>query len=176
MERKDYSIEELNELLQNNQQEVSQKLEILKQIISMQEKASPLVPELISFIEQDRYPEILSFAIEALGEIGSASDPAVAVIGSILDNYKQHDSHDYIQNYAANSLGRIGSSQAVPFLVNALKDPDSQGPCLAAIHALARLKDKAVPAVSTLQNLRKNDAYTDYYPAIDTALKEILSG
>ncbi len=175
MEQEIHSIEKLKSLLKDDQLEISLKLNALKQIISMQEDGAPLVPELINMIKNNRYPEILSFAIEALGEIGPASEPAVHIIGNILENYKQHNSYDYIHNYAANSLGKIGSNQAVPFLINALKDPDSQGPCFPAIHALKNLREKAVSAVSILQNLRKNKAYSDYFPAIDTALDTIIT-
>ncbi len=176
MKKEAYSIDKLRLFLKNDQLEISLKLNALKQIISMQEDGAPLVPELINMIKNNRYPEILSFVIEALGEIGSASKPAVHIIGNILENYKQHNSYDYIHNYAANSLGKIGSDQAVPFLINALKDPDSQGPCLPAIHALKGLREKAVSAVPILQDLRKNKAYSDYFPAIDTALNAITSG
>jgi len=174
MERQHLSIDALRQLVQDDDLEVNQKLKALKYIISIKEKASSLVSELISLIERNNYPEILSFAIEALGEIGSASEPAVAVIGTILDDYKQYDSYDYIQNYAANSLGKINSSQAVPYLLRALESPDSQGPCLAAIYALARLRSKAITAVPALQDLLKKVDYKDYYPAIDKALTEIL--
>jgi HEAT repeat protein len=175
MESNQYSIKELSELMLNDELKVEDKLKALKCIIKMKEKATPLVPKLIRFIKQNNYPEILSFAIEALGEIGSASEPAIPSIGAILNDYKLYDSFDYIQNYAATSLGKIDSEKAVPFLINALKDPDSQGPCLASINALAMLKNKATSAVPSLNSLRKKPDYKDYYPLIDKALTEILS-
>lgn len=175
MDRKKFSIKELFEFIQDDELDVELKLTILKFIISMKEDSSIFVPDLISFIERNNYPEILSFAIEALGEIGLASEAAVPVIGEILDDYKKHDSYDYIQNYAANALGKIGSIKAVPFLITALESPDSQGPCLAAIHSLSKLKSKAKAAVPILEALRKKTDYKDYFPAIDMALQNINS-
>lgn len=108
------------------------------------EKAQPIVPILIKLLShRDTYPDWRSwlFAMEVVGCIGPAAADAVPHIASILakPNFNPDEYYNitYIQEVAAQALGRLGTSAAValPALREAstAADPDVKEAALAAI-------------------------------------------
>jgi len=85
--------------------------------MTLQRIGKPAVPELIESIKIQ--PETVSQAIRILGSIGDKS--AVPSIINVLDNTNKFNT----KCDAANALGKLKSTEAIPYLIEALKgQPD----------------------------------------------------
>lgn len=86
----------------------------------------------------------------ALGAIGPDAEPAVDALGAVA---LQRGAPNWAHIQAARSLGRIGSARAVPYLMEAARNPSDQGPgiwAMGALGSLGRLARDAVPMLTEL--------------------------
>ena len=117
--------------------------------------AAAAVPVLTDILLSDSW--LQESAAKALNAIGPAADTAIDALGTVLNQHQ--GAHSYAFLSAAHALGRIGSARAVPYLMEAVRDPCEQGPGWVAIHALARLGPLARDAVPVLAEILKDPRF-----------------
>jgi HEAT repeat protein len=105
--------------------------------------AEPAVPALTQNLYHDNF-EVRRAAAEALGKIGPAAQSSVPVlIVTLLE-----DSFVHARGAAAEALGPIGQTIAVPALAAALADPSDSVQVASAI-SLASLTGQEFPDLNT---------------------------
>ncbi len=139
-------------------------------------KAGAMVPLLIRFLERDTHWWLPHDAAAALGAMGEKAEPAIPRLASLMLADETAPKSCYGHYSAANALGDIGSSKAVPYLIEAAQDPRDQGPGWRAIIALGQLERKAIEALPTLKQLQKSPRFSEFRPTIDGAIKAIEGG
>lgn len=107
-------------------------------LTSIGDAAVPLLYPLL----KDKDEDVRKFAIDLMGDIKTNVDPSKIV--PLL-----HDPNANIRAAAAKSLGLLGYREAVPSIIEALKD--EEWVCFSALDALGELKaEEAVNAISSL--------------------------
>jgi hypothetical protein len=114
-------------------------------------RASNAVPELVRIVKADASHTSRMYAIDALGAIGPAAEPAISDLMPITTN--GNSDHSYAVAYA---LGRIHAQpeRVVPFLKGLLLDKNL-GVQIGAAEALGRFGPEAKSAVSNLMQLAR---------------------
>ena len=82
--------------------------------------SAPAVPALIENLYYDGVYDVREASAAALGAIGPVAKQSVPDLINVLNN-----DFIFVRRAAAGSLGQIGDTSAVPFLVMALDDDDS---------------------------------------------------
>jgi HEAT repeat protein len=121
----------------------------------------PAMPALLEAIK-DPNDNVRMRAAKALGGMGPKAKQAIPALIKALD-----DSFGRVRDAAADALGDIGSEEAVPVLIEALKERDMFEVNRAAI-ALAKIGKPAIPALL--------DALDSYDANVRKTAVEILSG
>ena len=104
--------------------------------------AAPAVPALIEAMQDEDWANRCN-VIEVLGEVG----PEAAAATPALVKTLQNDEHHLVRSHAAEALGKIGGTEAVPVLMSVLEKGDDSVRSDAA-RALGRIGDsRAVPAL-----------------------------
>jgi HEAT repeat protein len=124
---------------------------ILRQI------GQPSVP-LLRPLLQDKDDDIRTFAVDLIADIGSCDYPAdlVQVLG--------RDPNQNTRASAARAIGVLGFREALPALINALRD--NEWVCFSALEALSAMQDEA--SVEPVQALLAGPSETLRYAAIET--------
>ena len=106
--------------------------------------ADAAVPALIEKLNQDPTNTVRYGVAAALGKIGPAAKLAVPSLLRAL----QEDTGGGVQREAATALGLIGDLSALPFLRNALKNPDRdvQNAAAESVERLEKVLKKPAPA------------------------------
>jgi hypothetical protein len=131
------------------------------------------VPILTKLLEKGTHPCLPDIAAKALGSMGASAEPAIPLLVKIMLNHPGCPKSNYGHYPATVALGQIGSAKAVPYLIEAAKDSDPQGPGWRAIRALGKLGNKATDALPTLKELRQKKEHSDYYGDLDRAITRI---
>jgi HEAT repeat protein len=137
--------------------------------------AESAIPVLVKLLEKDTHWWFPHLVADTLGEIGLTAEVAIPRLASLMLSEQDAPRSDYGHYSAANALGRIGSAKAVPYLIKAAQDNDSQGPGFCAIRALSLLGSKAKDALPTLKKLRKDPKFYDYWASMESAMNSISS-
>lgn len=125
------------------------------------------IASLIDILENDRDRDARIAAAGALGEIGPKAKAAIPALRSALKG-------DGKAGWwvAADALGKIGSAEVVPALMEGLASPD-EGIRGASIKSLGSLGDIAKPALAALEKARQDDARAEIRAAAADALRRI---
>lgn len=135
--------------------------------------AKSAVPVLIKLLDKDTHFWFPSVVADTLRDIGIAAEAAIPRLASLMLDEEDAPRSDYGHYNAASALGRIGSEKAIPFLIKAAQDPNSQGPGWSAIKALALFGSKATEALPVLIQLRQDPNFSDYWADLDYAIVKI---
>lgn len=137
------------------------------------ENSKNAVTILTKLLEKETHWWLPGASAKALGAMGSDAESAIPLLASLMLSDGNEPKSDWGHYDAATAMGNIGSIKAVPYLIQAFKDSDEQGPCSRAISSLGKLGEKAHSATPVLIQLLHNDNYSDYQTEIVHALGQI---
>ncbi|XCN71566.1 MAG: hypothetical protein Q3M24_14750 [Candidatus Electrothrix aestuarii] len=125
--------------------------------------ASSSVNTLQKYLKTNQYHIFTEDILDTLGKIGYEAKAAIPEIASYM-LIKDHSSigRNYEHYNAAIALGLINSQDAVPYLIEAIQDPNNQGPCWRALVSLGRLGAKSRSALPTLYNTFNSPEFHEY--------------
>jgi HEAT repeat protein len=129
--------------------------EVLKRSLTKgnREVVLETLPELVNALEDSYYPAVRCVAARALGELGVKTE---GVTTSLIRALKD----SWVAAEAARALGELRCKQAVPYLINILRDPDVPWRLMAeAATALGKIGDeRALPdLLETAHRLQNMD-------------------
>lgn len=134
------------------------------------------VERLIELLRSDSV-EVRRNAANALREFGEQAKPAVSTLTELLKT----DDDKWVRVNAAEALGDIGDSSAVPVLIKTLMEGlferEGEDLCCAASSALGQIDEPAKEAVPTLIEALRNEDPEDYvFQRVIDALRDIGKG
>ncbi len=130
------------------------------QLAQMGPEGAKAIPVLIEMLS-DVNPVARESAAQALGQFGPAAKEAVPALIAAID-----DTESSVRHQAVYSLGYIGDEQAVPALMDVLKEGDDTL-ISAACSSLEAMKEKAAPAVPLLIEKVQSSEYMVASGALD---------
>lgn len=100
--------------------------------------AAPAVPRLIEMAELDS-ANARGWCLKAIESIGSAAAPAVPLLLDLLLRRASVDPDPFYVPMAADALGNIGSNEALPALLEVLRETDDPDVATAVVQAIGKL-------------------------------------
>ena len=116
--------------------------------------AATAVPALLEVLKQNDSAETQQAAAYAIGEMGSMAGAAVPALIKMLQT--TNDPWGFVNDTAAEALGKIGDPASIPALIEALKSDHVRLPTIAT-DALGNIGAEAKAAIPALIELMKSD-------------------
>ena len=118
--------------------------------------AAPTLPKLIEMAEHDT-ANARGWCLQAFESIGPAAASAVPLLIDLLRKRVSFDPDPFYVSLAADALGNIGAIDALPALLQALRETDDPSDAAALVQALGKLGPDAAEAVPSLVDLTGDD-------------------
>lgn len=139
----------------------------LQALVAIGSAARPAVPKIKKLLRDEAFG-IRQAAAGALATLATDIDATTAALMRVLRN----DDNHFVRQSAVHALRQIGSSRAVPALIDALQDhePGVRFDAAIALKVLGQKAKEAIPALQRFVQIERNEAIRDQ---AETALKRM---